>query len=406
MNEPAVVLHEGRHVALERLHPWIFSGAVARVEGDPETGETVAVRTPTGRTLALGAYSPDSKIRVRVWTFRNGAPVDTDLLRRRLERAIGERLPHSRTDDVGGRGVRLVNGESDGLPGLIVDRYADVTVCQFLSAGADRWREILVDLLQDLAPARSVFERSDDSARVKEGLSEVRGLLAGEEPPERTSIHEGGHRFHVDVRKGHGTGFYLDRREGRELLAEYAEDADVLDAFAYTGASGVVAAGAGARSLVSVDLSEEFLEEGRQHLKVNGLDHLGHEAIQGDASDVLRSLRAEGRRFDLIVLDPPPFVHARNQVRRGARGYKDVNLQAFQLLRSGGVLFTFSSSGHVDDALFAKIVGDAAADAKRPAQILHRLGAAVDHPVALGFPEGRYLTGLVCRATTSLTQPS
>lgn len=381
-------------MALHRLHPWVFSGAVARVDGTPDRGATVTVRGHDGTFLGRGAYSPDSKIRVRVWTFRGDVAVDADLFRERLSRAFRER-------DVGEvdeeRGLRLVNAESDGLPGLIVDRYDDVLVCQFLSAGAAYWQPVLVELLQQLLPCRTIFERSDTEVRAKEGLPDSQALLAGSDPPERITVREGRWRFRVDVRNGHKTGFYLDQRENRSLLERYAEGADVLDAFSYTGAFGTVAVGAGARSLVSVDISGEALEEAERHLEANGMDHVPHEVIQGDAFEVLRQLRRDQRSFDLVILDPPAFVHARNQLRRGTRGYKDVNLQAFRLLRAGGVLFTFSCSGHVDDALFAKVVGDAAADARRPARILHRLGAPPDHPVALGFPEGRYLTGLVCR---------
>ncbi|MCS6910186.1 MAG: class I SAM-dependent methyltransferase [Anaerolineales bacterium] len=400
MSAPKLTLKSGREKSLLRRHPWIFSGAVERLEGDPQPGDTVEVYAADGRWLARAAYSPRSQIRARVWTFAEDELVTPEFLRSRFARALAARqssvfsLQSSANHQLSA--ARLVNAESDFLPGLIVDRYADWLVCQFLSTGAEKWKREVVAVLDELVPNAGIYERSDVDVRAKEGLPPVTGVLSGAPPPELVEIEEHGCRFLVDVQRGHKTGFYLDQRDNRALLAGYASGREVLNAFAYTGGFGVLALKGGAAHVINLDSSTAALELAQRNFELSGFD--GRRATHhiGDAFAVLRQYRDAGRQFDLIVLDPPKFAESQSQVERAARGYKDINLLAFKLLRPGGLLFTFSCSGVIDSALFQKIVADAAVDAGREAQILRRLAQSADHPVALSFPEGEYLKGLVC----------
>jgi 23S rRNA (cytosine1962-C5)-methyltransferase len=293
--------------------------------------------------------------------------------------------------------LRLVNAESDGLPGVIVDRYGEYLVCQFLSVGAEYWRREIVTLLADLMPFAGIYERSDVDVREKEGLPLATGVLAGSPPPDLIEIDEYGVRFAVDVRSGHKTGFYLDQRDNRALVAEYAEGREVLNGFAYTGAFGVWALRGGAVKVTNVESSAAALDLARRNVELNGFDAERVENVAGDVFHVLRQYRDARRQFDLIVLDPPKFADSRSQIEKASRGYKDINLLAFKLLRPGGLLFTFSCSGLVTPDLFQKIVAGAALDSGRDVQIVRRMTQAPDHPVALNFPEGEYLKGLVCR---------
>ena len=391
----AVVIKRGREKSLLRRHPWIFTGAVASVEGRPQSGETVEVMLADGSRVARAAYSPASQIVARVWTFDPGEDVSLDFFRARLSRAIELRGARARTGDPGA--ARLVNAESDGLPGVVVDRYGRWLVAQLLTAGAERWREVIAGELERLASPAGIYERSDVDVRAKEGLDKRSGLLRGAEPPELVEIAEGGCRFLVDLRRGHKTGFYLDQRENRAAVAEYARGAEVLNCFSYTGGFGVSALAGGAARTTNVDSSAPSLELSRRNMELNGFDESASEHVEGDAFAVLRRYRDEGRSFDLAVLDPPKFAESRVQLARASRGYKDINLLALKLLRPGGVLFTFSCSGLMTSELFQKIVADAALDAGRDARIVRRLSQAEDHPVALPFPEGAYLKGFVCR---------
>ncbi len=399
---PSLVLKRTRERSLLRRHPWVFSGAVDRVEGDPPAGSTVEIRAADGRWLGRGGYSPASQIVARIWTFREGEAVDGTFFRERIARAAALRealgLP-ARTD-----ALRLVHGESDGLPGIVVDRYGDVLVLQLLWAGADTWRETLVEALRASAdpegavgPVRTIHERSEGEGRRKEHLQDRSGPLHGEPVPERIRIREDDRVYLVDVHRGHKTGFYLDQRENRRILASVAAGAEVLNCFAYTGSFTVAALRGGARHVVNVESSADALGLGRENLEANGLDPAAVEDVAGDVFEVLRSFRDRGRSFDVVVLDPPKFAESRSQVERAARGYKDINLLALKLLRPGGLLLTFSCSGHMDAPLFQKVVADAALDAGREARILRRLEQAPDHPTALTFPEGSYLKGLLVR---------
>jgi 23S rRNA (cytosine1962-C5)-methyltransferase len=398
MAHPAIVLHTRAERSLARRHPWIFSGGVAEVRGGPAAGETVEVLAPDGERLALAAYSPHSQIRARVWSFDPEVAIDEAFFRHRLERAIAARGELARTPD---GGCRLVYAESDGLPGLIVDRYGEFAVCQFLSAGAERWREAVTSALVELLGPRGLWERSDVAARRQEGLDLRVGCLAGEEPPERIEIDEDGLRLLVDVRQGHKTGTYLDQRPNRLRFRGDASGREVLDVFAFTGAFSLAALAGGAASVTQIEDSATALQQCLEQAVANGFDADRLEQVQGNAFSLLRRLLSEGRRFDAIVLDPPKFVTSRGRIEQAARGYKDINRLSFLLLRPGGLLYTFSCSGLLEPALFQKIVADAALDARVEAQIVERLGQSPDHPTLLSFPEARYLKGFVCRVLSS-----
>lgn len=391
----AIHLKQGREASLRRRHPWVFPGALAH--HPPQSlapGETVDILSHQGEFLARGAVSPKSQIRARVWTFDPDQPVDEAFFRLRLQQAV-----HSRTLMRQSRpttALRLVNAESDGLPGLIVDQYGDFLVIQCLSAGAEYWKQTITEELGRLIPCRGIYERSDASVRFKEGLELIKGPIAGEPPPNLVPIEEAGIKFLADIVNGHKTGFYLDQRENRSRLTTYANNAEVLNCFAYTGGFGLYALRGGARRLTNVETSGPALELLDRHVAINGFDAARVENVAGDVFTVLRAYGDQERKFDLIVLDPPKFVESRSHLARAARGYKDIALLAFRLLRPEGVLFTFSCSGLLDPALFQKITADAALDAGRTAQIIARMGQATDHPVALNFPEGAYLKGLIC----------
>lgn len=402
-----VILKRGRARSVERRHPWIFSGAVAQVVGEPSAGDTVAVCGADGETLGFGCWSPASQICVRMLAFGPDREPDDAFIREMVAASLVRRahgaaaplsVPHS--------GVRLVHGESDGLPGVVVDSYDGWCVTQFSSAGAERWKAVICDALM-AAGAKGVFDRSDVESRKREGLSMANtvGVLAGGEPPDLIEIHEGAIRFLVDVRKGHKTGFYLDQREARAQVAALAAGREVLNCFSYTGGFGLACAAGGAKSVENLDLSQPALD-----LAARNFDLLFAGGTAGDGprcpvafccADVFKQLRLyrdQGRAFDLIVLDPPKFAETKGQLMRAARGYKDINLLAMKLLRPDGILATFSCSGAMSAEFFETVCREAACDARRDFQIVGRTHQAADHPVALAFPEGAYLKGLVLRA--------
>ena len=390
-----VVLKKGRDFSARHFHPWIFSGAIDRVAGEPASGETIRVVAHDATPLALGSWSGDSQIRVRLLSFDPEATIDAAFLKARLQSAIAARsvlLASGVTN-----ACRLVNAEADGIPGLIVDRYADWLVCQFTTAGAEFWKNELVAALADLVQPKGIFERSDADVRRYEGLEPSNGPLFGDCPPERIEITERGVRFLVDVRNGHKTGFYLDQRESRATVAEFAKDREVLNVFSYTGGFGLAALAGGAKSATHVDLSAPALAIAKENAELNGFPAEKNEFIEGNAFEVLRTFRDSRRSFDLIVLDPPKFADAKRHLMGACRGYKDINLLAMKLLRPGGYLATFSCSGLMTPDLFHKVVMEAAIDSKREFQVLRHLQQASDHPEGLCFPEGLYLKGLLCR---------
>ncbi|RLC97546.1 MAG: 23S rRNA (cytosine(1962)-C(5))-methyltransferase RlmI [Chloroflexi bacterium] len=392
-----IILKRNRARPVVQHHPWLFSGAIARIEGDAVDGDIVDVLDAGRNWLARGYLNRHSQITVRLLTWQQDEQVDRAFWRRRLERAVAAR--RSLANDPSTTAYRLVHAESNYLPGLIVDQYGGWLVVQFLTLGVERRKEELISLLVELLDGVSgVYERSDVDVRAKEGLGKRAGLLWGAEPPELVEALENGHSFLVDVRKGHKTGFYLDQRENRARLAHFCAGAEMLDAFAYSGGFSVYAAAGGALRVTLVDSSAPALELARRNFALNSFEGCDAEYVEDDVFSVLRGYRAQGRRFDVIALDPPKLAHSRREVKRAARAYKDANLLAFQLLQPGGVLFTFSCSGAITSDLFQKIIFGAALDAGREAQIVGHLAQGADHPVALTFPEGAYLKGMIVRA--------
>ncbi len=390
-----LILKPGREKSLLRRHPWIFSGAVARMEGNPVSGDTVVVRAAGGEFLAWAAFSPASQIRARVWSWDEKEPIDDDFLRTRLRRALDarERLISAGMSDA----MRLVHGESDGLPGVVADRYGDVVVLQLLSAGAERWRAELSEGVRELTGCACVYERSDADVRELEGLPAKCGVLHGALPAAGVQLREHGLVYGVDVAAGHKTGFYLDQRDNRKRIGELSRGCDVLNCFCYTGGFTLNALGGGAASVLSVDSSAGALTQAKDNLARNDLDAARAEWQEADVFKYLRILRDQGRSFDLVVLDPPKFAPTAAFAEKAARGYKDINLLALKLLRPGGLLASFSCSGGVSADLFQKILAGAALDAGVEATIAGRFAAAADHPVLLSFPEGDYLKGLLIR---------
>ena len=386
-------LRAGRDKSAKRRHPWIFSGAVAKVDGEPGSGETVLVKSAAGQPVALAAFSPQSQIRARVWSFDCSVSIEGKFFQEKIRQSIALRalLPAARHTNA----MRLVHGESDGLPGLVVDRYADVLVAQFLSAGAEHWREAILDALADATGCEAIYERSDAEVRTLEGLEPKAGFARGNREARRCPIVEHGLNFRVDVEAGQKTGFFLDQRDNRQRVRALADGRRVLDAFSYTGGFSLAALAGGAKHVTAVESSPEALEVARENLAANPLDssRIGFE--KADVFSYQRLLRDRGQSFDLVVLDPPKFAPTAAQVKNAARAYKDINLMALKLLAPGGLLATFSCSGGVSAELFQSIVAGAAVDAGVDARIVERFGAAADHPVALNFPEGEYLKGLL-----------
>jgi len=390
-------LKTGRDKSLKRRHPWVFSGAVSQVEENPASGDTVLVKSAEGKPLALAAYSPQSQIRARVWSFDPGVSIEKPFFDETVKKAIQLRaaLPAAHHTNA----MRLVHGESDGLPGLVVDRYADVLVAQFLSAGTEHWRETILDALMEATGCEAIYERSDAEVRALEGLQPRSGFARGNREARRCPIVEHGLNFRVDVEEGQKTGFFLDQRENRQRVRALAVGREVLDAFCYTGGFALAALAGGARRVTAVESSSPALAVARENLAANSLDPSRIAFEQADVFGYQRLLRDRGQSFDLVVLDPPKFAPTAALAKNAARAYKDINLMALRLLAPGGLLATFSCSGGVSAELFQSIVAGAALDAGVEAKIIERFGAAADHPVALNFPEGDYLKGLLVLRT-------
>lgn len=375
---------------LQRRHPWLYSGGIISSSGNPDSGDVVTLYDERGNFLARGLWSAASDIRLRVLTWEDKA-IDEAFWRERLQAAILRR-----GDIPAGEARRLINAENDYLPGLIVDQYDEWLVLQALTVGIDQRKGMLAGLLAELLQPRGIYERSDVDIRRKEKLPPATGPLWGEPPPALLEIQENGKPFLVDIQQGHKTGFYLDQRLNRQTLQDWTPaGARVLNTFAYTGGFSVYAYAGGAGEVLSVDASIPALELAEENLRRNGVrDSL---LLAGDVFQVLRDFREQGERFDVIVLDPPKFVQSAHKMKRALRGYKDINLLGWQLLKPGGLLMTYSCSGLVSADLFRKVVFGALEDAQRDAQVLLELQAPPDHPVALSFPEGAYLKGLLCR---------
>jgi len=384
-------LRAGKERSLLRRHPWIFESAIAR--GAADAGETVRVESHEGQFLAWAAFSPVSKIRARVWSFEESQRIDAAFFALTCARAVTARQRF----DIKSDALRLVHGESDGLPGLIVDRYGDTLVAQFLSAGAERWKEVLVDTLLAATGLSRLYERSDASGREREGLPLVSGWLRGAGPIELV-LREHDWQLALNIATGHKTGFYLDQRDSRKKFADYTRRLKferVLNCYCYTGGFTVAALTGGAAHVTSIDSSAPALQQAGVNVALNGFDADRATFMDADVNASLRRFGAEGRTFDAIVLDPPKFAPTVTHAERAARAYKDINRLACKILSPGGVLFTYSCSGGISADLFHKIVASAAIDAQVDGYIVERLGGAPDHPMTINFPEGEYLKGLV-----------
>lgn len=389
-----LILHPGKERSLFKRHPWVFDTSVARLAGHARPGDTVSIVDAHGKPLAKAAYSPQSKIRARVWSFDADTTIDHAFFKRRVAAAVARRaaLPEL----VGQQGMRLIHAESDGLPGVIADRYGETVVVQFTSAGAEKWRTALVDGLKKATGCARIYERSDSEVRGLEGLEPATGWLAGEAPAGEIVIEEHGMKMAVDIVAGHKTGFYLDQRDNRRMLAELSKGKRVLNCFCYTGGFSLQALSGGATSVLSIDSSQPALDRAAANLALNPqLDAAKAEWRCANVFDELRKLKSAGASFDLVVLDPPKFAPSASHAERASRAYKDINLLGFKLLAPGGLLMTYSCSGGIGVELFQKIVAGAALDAQRDARIVKRLQGAADHPVDLAFPEGEYLKGLL-----------
>jgi 23S rRNA (cytosine1962-C5)-methyltransferase len=390
-----ISLNVGREKSLLRKHPWIFSKAVNKIKGKPMLGDTVDVFDSKGNWLAKGAYSPESQIRIRVWSFEEHQEVDRDFFCDKLQSAQTRRDWFIAQGKL--TGYRLIAGESDGLPGVTIDKYDNFIVCQLLSAGADFHRYTIVDCLTELYPGCHIYERSDVDVRKKEGLEPATGWLTEPQDSTECIIEEHGIKIHVDIATGHKTGFYLDQRDSRLTAGKFAKDKTILNCFSYTSTFALHCAANNAKDVINVDVSQAALDMGERNLALNGLSDANVSFIKEDVFKLLRRYREEKRRFDMIILDPPKFVESKAQLTGACRGYKDINMVAMQLLNPGGLLLTFSCSGLMEASLFQKVVADAALDAKRNVYFVERLQQAADHPISSNYPEGYYLKGLVCQ---------
>ncbi len=392
----AIYLVKGRDKSLRRKHPWVFSRGIQKVEGEPSLGETVDVYSNDGQWLAKAAYSPNSQIRARVWSFEK-EEIDTAFFVKRIQQAQMLRDDFIERDEL--TGYRLIAAESDGLPGITIDKYENYLVCQLLSAGAEYQKETLVNALITVFPDCHVYERSDVAVRKKEGLEERVGVLHGELPPKSVIIEENGIKINVDIVNGHKTGFYLDQRDSRFQSMKYVKDKEVLNCFSYTGGFGLYALKGGAKRVINADVSQPALDTAKFNAELNEFDISKKRAVflNADVFKLLREYRDQGTKFDVVIMDPPKFADSKAQLTGACRGYKDINMLAMQILKPGGTLLTYSCSGLMEQALFQKIIADAALDAGRDVKFVERFEQAADHPTDTAYPEGFYLKGFACK---------
>ncbi|EIZ1006599.1 class I SAM-dependent methyltransferase [Vibrio vulnificus] len=392
----AIYLVKGREKSVVRRHPWIFSRGIDRVEGNPQLGETVDVYGHDGKWLAKAAYSPESQIRARVWSFEK-QDINKAFFVKRIQDA--QLLREDVIERDGLTGYRLIAAESDGMPGVTIDRYQNFFVCQLLSAGAEHQKQNIVDALIEVFPDCNVYERSDVSVRKKEGLQETTGVLHGEMPPKSVVIEENGVKISVDIVAGHKTGFYLDQRDSRQQAMKYVKDKEVLNCFSYTGGFGLYALKGGAKRVINADVSQPALDTAKFNAELNEFDISKKRAVflNADVFKLLREYRDQGTKFDVVIMDPPKFAESKAQLNGACRGYKDINMLAMQILNPGGTLLTYSCSGLMDQVLFQKIIADAAVDAGRSVKFVERFEQAADHPTDTAYPEGFYLKGFACK---------
>lgn len=391
----AITLHAGREKSAIRRHPWIFSGAIDKLLGEPQSGDSVEVYSYAGDFLGMAAYSPSSQIRARFWNFEKKMAIGQDFFSAMLDKAIENRRARGFDIKNQNNAFRLINAENDGLPGCIIDKYGPYYSIEILAAGMEVNRHLIFELIAEKTLCKGILERSDSEIRLKEGLECRKEVVYGDVPTEPISIEENGILFDIDLWNGHKTGYYLDQRDARKRVGEIAHEKTVLNCFCYTGGFGLYALRGGAEHVHQVDVSQDALKIARDLIIKNDLQTSKVTHTQADVFNYLRQCRDKRAEFDLIILDPPKFIESKDSLTKGARGYKDINLLALKLLKPGGRLVTFSCSGLMDMNLFQKIVADAAQDAKRQAQIIERFGQPADHPVCTAFPEGQYLKGLL-----------
>lgn len=390
-----VKLKKNRQKSLERKHPWVFSGAIDQIKEMPRNGETVKVISSDGKFLGWAAYSTKSQISLRIWSFKETEIINSTFFKEKILQSI--KLRKQILDISNTNAYRLINAESDSLPGMIVDKYNDFIVCQFLSAGAEFWKQEIVNELSALLNPSGIYERSDVEVREKEGLDPVSGILFGEAPPDFVEIIENGIKFFVDIKNGHKTGFYIDQRDNRKLIENYSSGKEILNCFSYTGGFSAYAIKGGAVKITNVDSSLDALSLAEKNLLLNSIDSSKYENVVGDVFKYLRKLRDANKHFDIIILDPPKFAESASQVEKAGRGYKDINLLAIKLLNTNGLLVTFSCSGHITTDLFSKIISDAALDSGKTVHIIKHLTQSSDHTMLTSFPESLYLKGLICK---------
>ncbi|OBT13509.1 23S rRNA methyltransferase [Vibrio sp. UCD-FRSSP16_10] len=390
----SIKLAKGRDKSVRRRHPWIFSRGIETVSGEPELGETVDVYANNGQWLAKAAYSPHSQIRARIWSFIK-QDIDTEFFIGRIKQAQMLRDESIARGEL--TGYRLIAAESDSMPGVTIDKYQDYLVCQLLSAGAENQKQNIVDALKHCFPECSIYERSDVAVRKKEGLEERTGLLHGIEPSEPIVIEENGVKIQVDIKTGHKTGFYLDQRDSRDQSMKYVKNKQVLNCFSYTGGFGLYALKAGADRVINVDVSQPALDIAKQNVELNGFNVKKAVFLNADVFKILREYRDQGTKFDVVIMDPPKMVSSKNNLTSGARGYKDLNMLAIQILKSGGTLLTYSCSGLMESGLFQKIIADAALDAGREVKFVESFTQASDHLFDTAYPEGLYLKGFAAK---------
>lgn len=393
---PAIYLVKGRDKSLRRKHPWVFSRGISKVEGEPKLGETVDVFAENGQWLAKAAYSPNSQIRARVWSFEK-TNIDKAFFVKRIREA--QFLREEVIERDGLTGYRLIAAESDGLPGITIDKYQNFLVCQLLSAGAEFNKQTLVEALLEVFPEANIYERSDVAVRKKEGLAESTGVLHGETPPKSVVIEENGVKISVDIVGGHKTGFYLDQRDSRQQSMKYVKNKDVLNCFSYTGGFGLYALKGGAKRVINADVSQPALDTAKFNAELNEFDISKKRGVflNADVFKLLREYRDQGTKFDVVIMDPPKFAESKAQLNGACRGYKDINMLAMQILNPGGTLLTYSCSGLMDQVLFQKVIADAAIDANRQVKFVERFEQAADHPIDTAYPEGFYLKGFACK---------
>lgn len=374
---------------LEGFHPWVFSGAIDRIDDDYKAGDLVKVYSSQEKYLGIGYLNPRSQIAIRMLTFEE-TEINRGFFEKKIRSAIRlrDRFAPPETDS-----YRLIHSEGDELPGLIVDRYGDFLVAQFLTYGMEQWKDMITDILQKEMLVRGIFEKDDTEAREWEGLPPRIGKLAGDEPPDFVEISEYGHKFIVDIHQGQKTGFFLDQRENRRLVGSVSHGKRVLNCFSYTGGFSIYAAAGGAVETISVDSSQPALNTARVNFERNGFAAEQNLTVCTDVFQYLRDTRQE---FDMIILDPPAFCKNKGQINQASRGYKDINMYALKHLAPGGLLYTASCSSYIDPDLFQKIVFAAAKDTRRSLKIITKTSHAFDHPISIYHPEGEYLKGLLC----------